>query len=283
MNSDTWLLSPTAVGYLPVLVLHVAGLGYLCLRGHKSRETWLFCGWFGGMTAMIVSQFLAATIHSPLGAYVEWWGGMISVTLALVSWLQFSYHFPRLCYPREARVVLVISVAVSVLILGVMVRETVLQPPQPLSPSITAATDLDTRGTLAVYSFERSTWGFIHTGDARFGASFHLFDLWQGLANLWVLIVWLRETVHLTFAERRGGWVKAAISALRRPVGRDALVARAWVLLVLLAPLPILTSVLEPTGSVPPGTFAVAYSLVLVAIFTTYVGYAREQTTLCCR
>jgi len=95
---------------LPVLLLHLVSLGYLLLHSPKSRQTRLFSGWLGGMTLMTASQFAARLVYVPrISGYLSWWGGMVGVTLAIIALLQFAYHFPRLRYPREARIVLILS------------------------------------------------------------------------------------------------------------------------------------------------------------------------------
>ncbi len=108
------LLSPTALNYVPVLYLHLVSLGYLLYKRHSSRPTRLFCGWLGGMTFMTASQAAAGALYgTPASAYLAWWGGVTGVTFALIALLQFAYHFPRLRYAREARVVLALSILVA--------------------------------------------------------------------------------------------------------------------------------------------------------------------------
>lgn len=277
-----FLLSPTSLNYIPVLILHLVSLGYLLIKGPNTRQAWLFCGWLSGMTLATASQCAAGMLYSPLiSAYLGWWGGVVGVTLAILSLLQFAYYFPRLRYPREARFVLWASIAVTGLLFLWMVWETVTRRPNLLFATSTADADgaLTAQVTWVLYDFERFIFGFVHPGDSSPFVSFKFFDLWQILGNVWVLTVWLRKTVQFSKAPDSIPFCRRVLQALHYPEGQEAQRSRAWVFLMLLAPLPVLASSLEGGSALPAGTFAIVHLLVLFAIVITYVNYAPEPTT----
>ncbi|MFP4394005.1 MAG: ATP-binding protein [Anaerolineales bacterium] len=276
-----FLLSPTAMAYLPVLLLHLVSLGYLLLHGLKSRQTWLFSGWLGGMTLMVMTQFAARVVYAPrVSGYVDWWGGVGGVTLAMIALLQFAYHFPRPRYPREARLVLILSVVVTGAIWAWMAWETVMAGPH--YTSVTGAPDIALASTSVweVYDFERFVFGFVAPRDAGPWVSFKLFDLWQVIGNLWVLLIWVRKTIQFSSPRQDFSPTRHALYALAHPQGREARLSRAWVLLMILAPLTVVISAIDAAGRLPPGAFATVHLLVLFAITMTYVHYAPEPTSL---
>ena len=275
-------VSPTALNYVPVLLLHLVSLGYHLLKGAKSRQTWLFCGWLGGMTLMTATQFAACVIYAPhISGYLGWWGGITGVTLAMISLLQFAYNFPRLDYRREARIVLGGSVLITGALLIWMTWETFTG--SPLHVYATAPADFEAalasrKGWLS-YDFERFNAGFVSSRDAGPMVSFKAFDLWQIVGNLWILIVWLRKTVQFSENAAEAPFRRRIWDTLRRPQGREARLSRAWVLLMGLSPLPVIASSLDGTAVLPPGTFAIVHLLVLFAIVLTYVNHAPEPTS----
>ncbi|MFP4345078.1 MAG: GAF domain-containing protein [Anaerolineales bacterium] len=277
-----FLISPTALNYVPVLILHLVSLGYLLHKRPKSRPTWLFCGWLGGMTFMTATQAAACALYVPrVSAYLGWWGGVIGVTLAMIALLQFAYHFPRLRYPREARLVLYISILVTALLFTWMLWETLTALPHHVGPlsSVQPETAITDRATWLLYEFERFNFGFAAQRDAEGLVSYQLFDLWQLVGNSWILLVWLRKTVHSSTPRPSGPIWRRAWTALRHARGQEALQSRAWVLLMLLAPFPVLASALDAMGALPPGSFAAVHLLVLFAIMLTYLNYAPEPSS----
>jgi signal transduction histidine kinase len=271
------------MAYVPILLLHLISLGYLLLHSPKSRQTWLFSGWLAGMTLMVATQCAARVVYAPqLSAHLDWWGGVGGVTLALVALLQFAYHFPQLRYPREAKCVLVVSLLVTGTLFVWMAIETF----PPWSHNLGVNVPVDTNAAFApsaawpLYSFERFFFGLVRGRDAGFWVSFKCFDIWQALANLWVMSIWVRKTIQYSTAPQHHRPLRDAVSALLFPRGREARLARAWGLLMVLSPLPVLASVLESSNLLPPATFALVHLLVLGAIMLTYVNYAPEPTSL---
>lgn len=276
-----FLISPTAMTYIPVLLLHLVSLLYLLLKDFKSRQTWLFCGWLGGMTLTVMAQFAARVVYAPrVSSYLDWWGGVGGVTLAMIALLQFAYHFPRLRYPREARVVLILSVVVTGAIWAWMAWETVVAWPHYTSVNSTPDIALASTSVWEVYDFERFIFGFVAPRDAGPWVSFKLFDLWQVIGNLWVLLIWARKTVQYSSPRQDFSPMRHALYALAHPQGCEARLSRAWVLLMLLAPLTVVVSAIDAAGRLPPGAFATVHLLVLFAITMTYVHYAPEPTSL---
>lgn len=67
------LLSPTALPYIPILMLHAIVVAYLLRQGRKSsRSTLLIAGWIGGVTVVMASLFLARALY-PREARVALW------------------------------------------------------------------------------------------------------------------------------------------------------------------------------------------------------------------
>ncbi len=265
-----FLLSPTTLRYLPVLLLHLVSLGYLLLRGPRSRQSWLFCGWLAGMTAMTASQCAAWSLYgSRISTYLEWWGGVLGVSLAIVALLQFAYAFPRPRYKREARGVLYLSVLITAG-LGALVGVEALAARgariYATSPAAAGAA-FAPQANWFIYNFERFSFGAVAQRSARVFISFRLFDLWQIVGHLWILGVWLRKT--LRFSTGAGG--------ARRMW--EARASRAWLLMMCLFPLPVIASILDGANVLPPGTFAAAHLLVLFGIMLTYVNFSPEPTT----
>ncbi len=277
-----FLISPTALNYVPVLILHLVSLGYLLHKRSKSRLTWLFCGWLAGMTFMTATQAAASVLYMPrVSAYLGWWGGVVGVTCAMIALLQFAYHFPRLRYPREARLVLLLSILITLILLVWMLGETLVTQPQQIHATSSGEprSAFAPRATWLLYDFDSFIFGLVsqrHTGPL---VSFKIFDLWQIVGNSWVLIIWLRKVLQFSgSAPLQPPWRRISVSLLR-PQSREGQLSRAWVLLMLLAPLPVLASTLESANVLPPGTFATVHLLTLFAIVLTYVNYAPEPTS----
>ena len=282
-STPYFLLSPTAMAYLPVLLLHLVSLGYLLLRGPKSRQTRLFSGWLGGMTLTVLAQFAARVVYAPrVSGYLDWWGGVGGVTLAMIALFQFAYHFPRLRYPREARVVLILSVVVTGALWAWIAWDVIRAWPHYVGVSFASHPDaaLAPDAVWQLYDFERFVFGFVAPRDAGPWVSFKLFDLWQVIGNLWVLLIWARKTVQFSSPRQDFSPTRHALYALAHPQGGEARLSRAWVLLMLLAPLTVVVSALDALGRLPPGAFATVHLLVLFAITMTYVHYAPEPTSL---
>lgn len=284
-STSYFLLSPTAMAYLPVLLLHLVSLGYLLLRGPKSRQTWLFSGWLGGMTVMVATQCAARVVYMPrLSGYLDWWGGAGGVTLATLALLQFAYHFPRPRYSREARAVLWLSLAFALSLFAWMAWEVAAAWPNYVTSAALPRLEdaFAPEAVWQLYDFERFVFGFAGLHDVGI-TSFKVFDTWQIVGNLWILAIWLRKTVQFSTpaadSPRRPG-LSRFLSPLRHPRGTEARLARAWALLMLLSPLPVVASILDAARLLPPGLFAMVHLLVLFAIVLTYINYAPEPTSV---
>jgi signal transduction histidine kinase len=255
-------------------------VGYLLMKGRKSRSTWLFCGWLGGMTFMTASQCAARVVYLPrASAYLDWWGGVGGVSLAMIALVQFAYHFPRPRYAREARVALGVSLAVTTVLFGWMLWETLTAPLVHATATLNPETAFAKESAWLTYNFTQFSFGFVEHGDEHGLVSFKFFDVWQILGNAWILVVWVRKTVDFSPFPDAPPLGRRVVRALRRPQTSDARLSRAWVLLMLLAPLPVVASALEAYHALPPGTFATVHLLVLFVIVLTYINYAPEPTT----
>lgn len=253
------------MGFLPMLILHLLIVGYLLSWRQKSSATWLLIGWQSCLLLLIVSLFAARTVYNPLSVYLEWMGGTTFAMLGTVFMIQFAYHFPRPFYPREARVLLIISSLVWLGLVGLMVIEAKTAP-----------------GVLN-YHFEGFLYGFlIPPGEKQGLASFDIFDLLHPLAFIWTLLIWLRQSVRLSRAEEhpnQPGWWQL----LNRPRGQAAVATRNFALLFVAALLTVVISTLEARSYLPDGSFATAYLLAWFAWILVYVNSAPEATSFMAR
>ncbi len=251
-----FLLSPPAIGFLPILLLHVGILGYLLSLRRKSVSTWLFIGWVGSTGLVALSILTGYTLYAPCGGYVNWLGGTGFSLVGLVFLLQFVYHFPRLCFPREGRVVLVVSLFVAFGLLALMLYEA-LTPP-----------------VYSLYDFEQFVYGVIHSRYERGVVSVDVFGWLNPLGYVWAMLVCLRQAVW----GAKGG-PGNFLRALWRPPDTASRAARAFAVVLLIALLPVLTSLLEARRLLPVGTLTVTYLLALFALVVTYLNYSPEPTS----
>jgi len=234
------------------------------------------------MTLMTATQCAARFVYVPrVSGYLDWWGGVGGVTLAMVALIQFAYHFPRLRYPREARVALGLSLAVTGGLWAWTAWEVAAAWPHYVYASSPPRPDvaLTSSAVWHMYDFKRFVFGFVAMRDVGRWISFKFFDTWQIVGNLGVLLIWVRKTVQFSAISGDVLPLRRALTALYRPQGQEARLARAWVLLMLLAPLAVVASSLDSEGALPPGAFATVHLLVLFAIVITYVNYAPEPTS----
>jgi signal transduction histidine kinase len=242
----------------------VAVLVYFLSQRHQSGQTKLLVGWYFSMGLVFTSQFAVYVLDAPLGAYLDWLGGICPALAAQLLWLQFAYRFPRLVYPREARVVLGVSIAIIVVALGLIVGELQGGPGE------------------SAYSFERFTRVSVGSaGDERVLSSPLFFDVVHPLGYVWSLIVWLREVYSFTTVRpgdsgRRPwrGW-----RALWQPCGKEAKAARDFCLVMLVASAPVVAASLEPRGILPTGTISATYLLSQFAVTLAYVNNSPEPST----
>jgi signal transduction histidine kinase len=263
---DRLLLSPTAISFVPAIVLHLVTLGYLVSRTQKSRQTWLFIGWMACLMLLMASQCVARIIYGPVGGYIDWMSGTIFAWMALLLLLQFAYHFPGTLYAREARTVLIVTSLIGVGLLLMIVLEATLLPALP------------------VYNFELFWYGLSYAGKPRALTSTNLFAILQLLGYLWIPYVWIRKAVvlserHTPQAVRPPPCWRRIGRALWRPHGQEAHAVRALTLVFLLVPLAVLASSLELQGVLPVSSFANTYMIAIFAFVVTYVNHAPEPST----
>src|SRR6476620_7014427 len=121
---DSFLLSPSAVRNLPILILNVLLAVYL-LRGYRrSRVTALLALWMCSLAVAFLAILLSRTTYdSPVFSFIANWQVATLAGLAgTVVLLAFAYTFPRNPYPREARAVLIaaglVAASIGVLLLA---------------------------------------------------------------------------------------------------------------------------------------------------------------------
>ncbi len=258
------LISPPAMGFLPIIIWHLVILIYLFnLRG-RSKSTWLLTGWLAGLTLLMVCNFLGRAIYAPLGGYIFWIGGISTAMIALTLELQFAYHFPHLIYAREARIVLLVSAASTVGLLVLMIAEAI----GPLGQ--------------ATYNFEQFIYGFFDLRTGQNATSNAIFNVIHPLGHLWAPVVWLRRLFHPSARDRTGSsksWLRWAGETFWRPHGKEGRAARAFMLLMIGALIAALVEILESLRRAPLGSFSTLYALILFGIVLTYVDNSPEPST----
>lgn len=262
---DRWLVSPTAIGFLPPLVIQVVTLVYFMSLRKKSVTTRLFIGWMACLTVFVGVMFASHVICDPIGGYIHWIGGISTTALANVFMLQFVYRFPRSLYPREARVALIASILIFVGILTLIIFEGL------------------TRTTQAVYGFEQFFFGLVSSADEQFFTSTNVFDVLNLATFLWVLALCLRQSVRLSNPEpiyhTLSSRLRATAGSLVQPRGKKARAARAFASLYVLAAISVMLSALEPRRVVPQGSFAISYMLAVFGVVLIYINRTSDPST----
>jgi signal transduction histidine kinase/CheY-like chemotaxis protein len=272
MEQIDFLLSPGAMGFVPTFLVQVVILIVLLAWKQKSTATWLFIGWQAFLMLLVASLLFHAVIYAPVGGYLYWLGGIFLSWIAVILAIQFAYRFPRLLYPREAGVVLGITLAVCGVLLTLIVLEiqTALYSP--------------------VYSFESFYYDFIPTNKEPFLSSNQLFTLLHPLGFVWVLIIWLRQSVRLSheathhtplprFAWRSPAWWRKFAVLLWKPRCNEARAARALAMVFSIAVFAVILSILEDYKLIPIGSFASAFLVSEALFILTYLDYSPEATT----
>jgi signal transduction histidine kinase len=262
------LISPTAMGFVPIVILQLLIVGYLLSWPGKSRATRLLTGWLACVTLVMASQLVGYTLYSPVGGYISVSGGIGFQALGLIFLIQFAYHFPRPVYRREAQVLLIISGLFWSGLALLLIFETVTRP------------------ILTSYDFEQFFYGFSVGDEHRPFAAAILFDTLHPFIFLWVVGVWLRQTVH--FSRLNGEpaappGLRQAAQALWRPQGKTAQTARTFALVFAAGILTVLASILEPQAILPPGSFATAFLVIIFAFSLIYLNHAPESSTFMVR
>ena len=239
------LISPAAMGFLPILVLHLVTLGYLLSLRAKSAPTWLFIGWWACLTCVAVSKVIGATLYAPLGGYVDWIGGIGFSLLSVLFLIQFAYRFPNKDGAREARVAFVGSSLIGMSVLCLLVYEATKPPIYPL------------------YDFGQFFYGLVHSRYEQQLTSVSAFEVLLPSGYAWAMVVWLRQM-------RRHA---------RRGQVAQARAARAFALLMAAVILSVVASAWEDQGLLPAGSFATVYLLTLFIGVLTYLNHSPEPTT----
>lgn len=270
-------LSPEGMGLVPILIMQLSVLGFLLLQKEKSTATWLFIGWLTNMFLLMATSFVGYTIYMPWGGFVLWIGGVVFSLLGAIFWLQFIYHFPRIIYLREVKINLIVSVIITAVIITVLLQEIIFLP------------------THHYYVFNAFLFNPYHATDESFFTSGNLLAIFQPLGYIWAVVIGIRETIALDERnsmkkQRSRSWINVKLiqvkqmgKSLWRPRGRDATIARNFSLLTLFAILIMATTVLEPLGLVPMGSFNFLYLLIIFAIAISYFNYSPEPTTIITR
>ena len=250
-------LSPNAVGLIPILILQLIFLVFL-LRRPKSTAVYFLIAWLTNMFLVIFFNFLAYAIYAPASGYFMGIASMVASLLAATFWIQFAYHFPGLRRPREARIIRIFSLGITLFLALWVTYEIVALP------------------IIRVYGFKDFYYGYSNPNAETWLTSPNLFNVLHPLGYLWSLGVWARQTAVFAIpsAAQASLW-----SALRQPQGKEARAARAFFLLTLSAFVPVLGSILEGANALPPGTFPTLYLAVMTLTAVTFINHSPQPTS----
>lgn len=267
LDTNLFLISPTAIAFLPPLILQLIILGYLLSIRPKSKPTWLLIGWLCSLTVMVASQFLTYAIYAPISTFINWIGGLVPSLIAVLLFIQFAYRTPQFIFVGEARLVLLISSLLVIGMVGLMIYEAIIAP------------------GVILYSFEQFTYDMVSEHNRQPVNSPNVFSIIHPLGYVWALLVWLRMAGRLIVANTAGlpparRWLLLG-QALWHPSNRDIKTARAFILYMLLAPLTILILRIEVQWALlPPGSFAASYLITIFIFVLIYINTSREPSTM---
>ncbi len=261
------LLSSPALGFLPILLLHLVSIGYLLTRRAKTGSTWWFTLWMISLMLLMASQGLARLVYAPVGAWIDWLG-IPCAWFGLIPALQFAHTFPHPFQPREARRLHWVVLSLGGLLLAVTAWEMFYYP------------------WIFLYNFTQFWYLRVSTETLSWFSSTTMLNILLPLGYAWVTLIWVRKTVYFTRRQAEAdqkvhpGGVRGVLAALWHPKGGDAQAARSFAGICAIVPAVILFSAFEQTGLLPTGSFAAAYMPSIFILVITYLNYSREPSSL---
>jgi signal transduction histidine kinase len=244
-------LTPASIGYLTQSILALAITGYLSYlarqawrREQKPVQTLLLTGSFGMATCLILLFFLDVSLRSDLRLPALYLQNIVA-GLCLLLIVQFAYYFPSLApgQKREAQILL----GLSLLYVAWEVR-------------------------FALHRFAR-----LAAGHVLYRPSESDYPLAVGF--LWLLILFLRQTVRASTGDHGGDWLRA----LWRPRGSEAQAARAFALVAASSLWMSIVEVLYSVTPLPTNVRQLLFSLGMMFILFTfalvYFNYLPQTTT----
>ena len=101
----TWLnVSYHAIGVFIAFVIQTILSLFLLTQKNKTAPTWGLWGMFTGFGFMLFGYFMAYTVSEPWGAFHRYF--TLIALFANGGLIVFSYFYPRLDNPREAKIVI---------------------------------------------------------------------------------------------------------------------------------------------------------------------------------
>jgi uncharacterized membrane protein (DUF373 family) len=192
----TWFyFDPLAISTLTFIILSLVITVYLLRIKNKAQSTWWLLGFSAAMTGTILTMFLMYLSPLNFWNWSFYLFGYLGSHIHLVCLIQFAYHFPALPTSQrlEARIVLIISVAVAVLAAGLALY----------------------------YQFPNSA--LYESTEIMMG----LLGMLIAVEFTWVVVVLLRRTVQPSDAPAPQSWLQA----IWRPQGRNSQATRAFALI----------------------------------------------------
>ncbi len=266
-------LSPVSMGYVPTVLVQCVIIAVLFSLKQKTTATRFFIGWHVCLILLVASLLLSTTLYHPIGGYMNWIGGAIFSLLAITLAIQFAYRFPALLYRRESNLVLILSLALWVGIIGIIIYEYVAAPCH------------------IGYGFESFYYNvFCSYQEPFYSLSNNLFNVLHPLGFLWALVIWLRQSVRLSWeAEHQApppravwhhpSWWRQVALLLWHPKGREAKTARALALVFSVAIVAAILVPLEENQVTPVGSFAAAFLVSEALFILTYLDYSLTPIT----
>lgn len=273
LSPNLFLLSPTALAYVPSFLLQIVFIGYLLSLREKPEPIWLLIEWLAALTLMIGSQILAYSLYTPFSTYINWMGGMVPGLVAVLCFVQFAYRYPRFVFEREARLALIIGSLLIVGLVGLMLYEIAVTP------------------GVVLYSFQQFTYDMVSEHSRQPLNSPNVFDALHPLGYVWALVVWLRVAFRLSAPDtrshgddaepRRPAHLQSVARAFWRPPHRAMQTVRAYILFMLFVPsLTLILRVETLWGWVPPGTFAASFLIALFIFGLIYINSSPMPSTV---
>ncbi len=253
-----FLFTYDAIITLTAIITSLLITGYVARLQNKTPSTRWFLGFFLGMALLAIGIFLESSLIL--------WGDMfyaVQVTTAVATLLclvQFVYSFPHSDQPREARLVLRISLVLLILIAGISIHyislfftDALLGPPPVVSLTILYL-------TIPVCF----------------------------LSGTLIIVRRMLHYARQSLVPEQQHSPAAVARAVLHPASEEVAAMRAFALILLLTGIvPVLSTPLMASGVLAPPIAAysatLGFVLFMLAIFLAYLNYSRESSNFTAR
>ncbi len=108
---DWLLLSLHSIGVIATGILALAMFFFLLFKKDKTRPTLLLSGFIFGISVLALGYSMSYTVFAPWGAFHRLL--TVAILFGIAFQVAFAYRFPRPDRPREARVIVILSVLIA--------------------------------------------------------------------------------------------------------------------------------------------------------------------------